>query len=50
MTNREYAEKDKAFKEACKRAGINPTTRQASKYRRGKGLAYIASKPEGNNV
>lgn len=39
VTNREYAETDK-FKAACKRAGVEPTPRQASKYRNGKGRAY----------
>lgn len=30
----------KDFKTACKKVGIKPTKRQASKYRRKKGLAY----------
>ena len=40
VPNRTYAENDKAFIAACKRANVNPTKRQASKYRRQVGLAY----------
>ena len=40
VPNRTYAENDKAFIAACKRANVNPTKRQASKYRRKIGLAY----------
>lgn len=45
----EYAERAKKndgvvnspqFKEACEKAGIEPTRRQASKFRRKMGLAY----------
>ena len=38
MTNLEFS-KNKLFKQACKAAGIEPTQRQASKFRNGKGLA-----------
>jgi hypothetical protein len=40
MTNRDFA-KTKGFVEACVKAGIEPTTRQASKYRRKMGVAYV---------
>jgi hypothetical protein len=40
MNNREYAASDKEFIEACKRAGIPPTQRQASKFRLKTGRAY----------
>ena len=43
LTNALFAKNDQAFKNACKVAGIEPTKRQASKYRRGLGLA-VASK------
>ena len=39
QTNREYAENNKAFRQACEEAGIEPTPRQAAKYRRGYGQA-----------
>jgi len=39
-TNKEFAE-TKDFQESCRRAnGVNPTTRQASKYRNKKGSAW----------
>lgn len=37
--NKQVLESDH-FKEVCELAGTNPTKRQASKYRRKKGLAY----------
>jgi hypothetical protein len=40
MNNREYAQSDKEFQEACKKAGIPPTQRQASKFRLRSGRAY----------
>ncbi len=40
MTNAEFAVSDKAFQEACKRAGIRPTRRQASKWKLGFGKAF----------
>jgi len=39
MTNHEFAKTEK-FKEVCGNAGVEPTRRQASKYRNGKGKAY----------
>lgn len=38
-TNRQFAKRPE-FIAACERAEIKPTERQASKFRRGKGLAY----------
>ena len=40
MTNTEFAEKNKEFREACEVAKIPATKRQASKWRMKKGLAY----------
>lgn len=40
LTNAEYAATVSYFREACARVGIEPTARQASKWRRRCGLAY----------
>jgi len=40
MTNKEFANSDAKFKKACEMAGIENTSKQASKYRRQFGLAY----------
>ena len=40
MTNKTFAQTDGTFKEACSEAGIPNTARQASKYKRGMGLAF----------
>jgi len=40
MTNKEFVETDKPFKDACEKVGIPVTRRQASKWRSGKGLAW----------
>jgi hypothetical protein len=42
MTNRYFAENNKDFRKACKLAGVEPTTRQASKWRRKQGSAWSA--------
>ena len=42
MTNKEYSKLDK-FMKLCIRAGVQATARQASKFRRGKGLAFKKS-------
>ena len=42
LTNAKFAQTAKGFNDACNMAGIKPTKRQASKYRRGLGLAYQA--------
>lgn len=39
-THADFAKDNKQFKEACERANVKPTKRQASKFRRGFGLAY----------
>ena len=55
MTNKTFSQKDKVFKQACKltivartKEGtpitLAPTTRQASKFRNKKGLAYLKRK------
>jgi hypothetical protein len=40
VTNTKFAEVDKVFQAACSEAGLEPTPRQASKYRNKRGLAY----------
>ena len=40
IINRVFANKDQSFIRYCLEAGIEPTTRQASKFRRQRGLAY----------
>ena len=40
VTNAHFASNNKEFKKACKEAGVKPTSRQASKFRRGMGKAY----------
>lgn len=41
MSNVQFAKTDVAFQEACSKAGVEPTPRQASKYRNKQGKAYI---------
>jgi len=45
MNNREWS-KMKEFQDFCKHAGVEPTKRQASKFRAKKGLAYRAAKKQ----
>ena len=40
MTNAEFAEQDQKFRKACEAVNIPATSRQASKFKRKKGLAY----------
>lgn len=40
MTNREFAKTNEDFQEACKHVKLKPTTRQASKWKMRKGLAW----------
>ena len=44
ITNDQFANTDRAFGEACRKAGIKDTKRQASKFRRGFGLAFNTMK------
>ncbi len=44
MTNKEFAARNAEFRKACSNAGIEPTSRQASKYRNKCGLAYQSKK------
>lgn len=39
LTNRQFSE-TKGFQEICEKAGVEPTMRQAMKFRNGKGLAF----------
>lgn len=43
-TNKKFAKENQKFRKACEDAGIEPTSRQASKYRRGFGKARIVEK------
>lgn len=43
-TNRDFASKDDTFRDSCAEAGVQPTVRQASKYRRGLGKA-VSKRP-----
>jgi len=38
--NRHFAKHNEQFRAACERAGVEPTKRQASKWRMKRGLAY----------
>ena len=40
MTNKEFAAKNEEFRAACKRVGIDPTSRQAARWKNRKGLAW----------
>lgn len=40
MSNREFSLSDRGFRELCKLAGVEPTKRQASKFKNRKGSAY----------
>ena len=42
-TNIMYSEKNELFKGCCKKARCKPTSRQASKFKRGLGIAYKVS-------
>lgn len=42
MTNEQMAQNDKDFRRSCEKAGIEPTARQASKFRNQKGSAFTA--------
>jgi len=42
QTNTDFAKNNGKFKAACQEAGVEPTSRQASKYRRGYGKARQA--------
>jgi hypothetical protein len=43
-TDKHFAANNQAFREACAAAGVEPTPRQHSKYRRGRGKARGISK------
>jgi len=40
VTHATFSQTDEAFQAACEKAGIPATTRQASKWRRKRGLAW----------
>lgn len=43
-SNRQFAESNPRFKNACEKAGVPPTKRQASKFRNERGAAWKALK------
>ena len=43
-TNKEFAAEDGNFRAACAKVGVEPTTRQASKFRNRKGIAWKGGK------
>lgn len=49
MTNKEFAAQDQKFRAACVAAGVEPTARQASKYRNKQGLAYQSGRNHGSS-
>ena len=49
MTNRDFALKNEQFREACERAGIPPTARQASKWRAKIGKAWLFGRTSNND-
>ena len=44
VPNKVFAATDPGFRAACESAGVQPTARQASKWRMGKGSAFKAKK------
>lgn len=48
MFNRDFAKTNKEFQEACERAQVKPTKRQASRWHQKRGQAYTQgrAKPE----
>lgn len=40
ITNRKFSQEDRLFLKACELAGVEPTRRQASKFRNKNGSAY----------
>jgi len=42
VTNTEFARANETFQEACDKAGIAPSSRQAGKFRRKTGLAWFS--------
>jgi len=47
LTNADFSKADVKFTTACKLASIPSTTRQASKFRMGRGLAWEVTKNKG---
>lgn len=43
ITNKMFRDNNKVFQTCCERMEVEPTTRQASKFRRGLGTAYKAA-------
>ena len=50
ITNREFAQSNQEFRDACQKVGLPPTTRQASKWRLGLGKAWENRNGSNNNV
>lgn len=50
MTNRMFAETNKLFQKDCQTANVQPTRRQASKYRRSVGAAWKSRTQKKNSI
>lgn len=48
LTNKEFSVKIKTFQSNCEKANVEPTKRQASKWRNKKGLAFQAKGVQAN--
>ena len=44
ISNRDFAKTNMAFRNACKKAFVEPSVRQASKFRNNRGFAFKAKK------
>lgn len=43
-SNENFAKTDKSFQQACAKAGVEPTARQASKWRNKRGKAFAGAR------
>lgn len=50
VSNKAFAQNDQGFRARCEEAGVEPTARQASKYRNGKGSAFVVKMPVQGNA
>jgi len=49
MTNKEFAKTDENFRSLCKKLDVEPTKRQASKFRMKKGIVWKSRNKENKN-
>lgn len=50
ISNNEFTQSNELFKKCCELSDIKPTSRQASKFRRGFGLAVTMKNHEANKL